>query len=265
MASPVVLVTGASSGIGQAAATLLARRGFRVFGTSRRPGTSSQLEFPLVALDVRSDTSVDAAVKNVLEQAGRIDVLVNNAGFAQSGALEEVQLQEATAQFDTNVYGVLRVTQAVLPTMRAQQSGRIITTSSLVGQLAPPFLGVYAASKFAIEGMMESLRAELRPFGIGVSLIEPGFVKSNIVSNTPARVISEYDRGRQAAREFARQGVAHGMDPRAVADVVLRVATTPNPGLRYRVGRTTSVLIGLKRWLPEPIFERVAVRAFSPR
>jgi NAD(P)-dependent dehydrogenase (short-subunit alcohol dehydrogenase family) len=260
-----VLVTGASSGIGQASATLLARNGFQVFGTSRHPDASAQLEFPLVALDVRSDSSVDAAVKTVLEQAGRIDILVNNAGYAQSGALEEVHLREAMAQFDTNVYGVMRVTQAVLPSMRRERSGRIITTSSMVGQLAPPFLGAYAASKFAIEGVMEAWRAELRPFGISVSLIEPGFVKSNIVSSAPERAIPEYDLARQAAREFVRQGVANGMHTSAVAAVVLRVATTAKPGLRYRVGRSSSVLIGLKRWLPEPLFEHLAVRAFSPR
>jgi NAD(P)-dependent dehydrogenase (short-subunit alcohol dehydrogenase family) len=265
MASPVVLVTGASSGIGQASATLLARNGFQVFGTSRKPDPNAAQGFPLLVLDVRSDTSVEDAVKTVLDQAGRIDVLVNNAGYAQSGALEEVQLEEAAAQFDTNVYGVMRVTQAVLPWMRQQRSGRIINISSVVGQVAPPFLGVYAASKFAIEGMTESLRAELRPFGIYVSLVEPGFVRSNIVSNAPSRSIGEYDAERSAAAAFARQGVANGLDMSAVAEVVLRIATTPRPGLRHRVGRTTDVLIGLKRFLPEPMFERFAVRAFSPR
>jgi NAD(P)-dependent dehydrogenase (short-subunit alcohol dehydrogenase family) len=265
MTPPVVLVTGASSGIGQASASLLAQNGFHVFGTGRNPDPSADSGFPLLALDVRSRTSVEAAVQMVLDQAGRIDVLVNNAGYAQSGALEEVQPDEAHAQFDTNVYGVMRVTQAVLPWMRRQRSGRIINISSVLGQIAPPFLGVYAASKFAIEGMTESLRAELRPFGIYVSLVEPGFVRSNIVNNAPSRSIDEYDLQRAAAAAFARQGIENGLDASAVAEVVLRIATTPKPGLRHRVGRTTSVLIGLKRFLPEPMFERFAIRAFSPR
>jgi NAD(P)-dependent dehydrogenase (short-subunit alcohol dehydrogenase family) len=265
MTPPVALVTGASSGIGQASATLLAHGGFQVFGTSRNRVAGAVPQFPLLELDVRSDTSVGAAVKTVVDQAGRIDVLVNNAGYAQSCALEEVQLEEASAQFETNVYGVLRVTQAVLPGMRRQRSGRIINISSVLGQVAPPFLGVYAASKFAAEGITEAWRAELRPFGIYVSLVEPGFVRSNIVSNAASHVIDEYDLQRAAAAAFARQGLANGLAPSTVAKVVLRSATTPRPALRYRVGRTTSVLIGMKRFLPEPLFEQLAIRAFSPR
>jgi NAD(P)-dependent dehydrogenase (short-subunit alcohol dehydrogenase family) len=208
---------------------------------------------------------VEVAVKSVIDQAGRIDVLVNNAGYAQSGALEEVQVEEVGAQFDTNVYGVMRVTQAVLPQMRRQRSGRIINISSVLGQVAPPFLGVYAASKFAAEGMTEAWRAELRPFGISVSLVEPGFVRSNIVSNAPSHVIERVRPAAGSGRCICTAGLANGMAPSTVAKVVVRIATTPRPALRYRVGRTTNVLIGLKRFLPEPLFEQLAIRAFSPR
>ncbi len=262
MTQPVALVTGASSGIGEATATLLARSGFQVFGTSRHPDASGPRPYPLLALDVRSEASVGAAIQAVLDRSQRIDVLVNNAGYVQSGALEEVRPDQAHAQFDTNVYGVMRVTQAVLPVMRRQGSGRIINISSIVGQVAPPFLGVYAASKFALEGLSEALRRELRQFGIHVSLIEPEFVRSNIASDLPGAPVPDYDVARKAAVAFARQGIANGLDPRVVAEVVVRVATTASPGLRYRVGRNTNLLIGLKRLLPEPLFERFAIRAF---
>jgi NAD(P)-dependent dehydrogenase (short-subunit alcohol dehydrogenase family) len=155
----VALVTGASSGIGQATAELLAARGFTVFGTSRAP-TQVDSTYRWLPLDVRSDASVEAAVQSLLEQAGRIDVLVNNAGFAQVGAIEESSIADVQAQFDTNLFGALRVIKAVLPVMRQQGSGRIINVSSVVGQVAPPYMGVYATSKFALEGLSEALRED---------------------------------------------------------------------------------------------------------
>jgi NAD(P)-dependent dehydrogenase (short-subunit alcohol dehydrogenase family) len=261
---PVALVTGASSGIGRATAQLLAQRGFRVFGTSRQPEPDASLEYAMLPLDVRSEESVRAAVQAVLDQAGRIDVLVNNAGYGQFGAVEENTIAEAQAQFDTNVFGALRVIQAVVPIMRRQGSGRIISTSSVLGQVAPPFVGVYAASKFALEGLSESLRAELRPFGIHVSLVEPGFVKSSFVDKEPAHPIAAYDSQRHAATAFNRQGLANGLDPNEVAGLIVRVATTRNPGLRYHAGRSSSLLIMLKRLLPEALFELVTRRAFEP-
>jgi NAD(P)-dependent dehydrogenase (short-subunit alcohol dehydrogenase family) len=263
MTPPVALITGASSGIGQATAVLLAHSGFRVFGTSRTPDNIAQAAFTLLALDVRVESSVHAAVAAVLDRSGRIDVLVNNAGYVQSGAIEEVQPEEAHSEFETNVYGVMRVTQAVLPVMRRQRSGHIINVSSVLGQVAPPFAGVYAASKFALEGMTEALRSEVRPFGVHVSLVEPEFVKSKIVSTAPGRRIAEYDTQRRAAAEFARQGFINGLDPSAVAEVILRISQTASPGLRYRIGRNTHLLIGLKRVLPEPLFERFSRRAFG--
>jgi NAD(P)-dependent dehydrogenase (short-subunit alcohol dehydrogenase family) len=170
----VALVTGASSGFGQATAALLAAQGFQVFATSRAPTHSAAGRFELFPLDVCSETSVQTCVQTILERTGHIDLLVNNAGFAQGGALEENSLEDARAQFEPNVFGVLRMLKAVLPVMRRQGSGQIITVSSLLGVVAMPYLSLYASSKFALEGMIEGLYHELRPFHIKVSLVEPG-------------------------------------------------------------------------------------------
>src|SRR3989449_4616415 len=184
-----VLVTGASSGIGQATARLLAEHGFNVFGTARKP------EAPLVALDVRSDDSVRNCVQQVLSQTGRIDVLVNNAGYNLMGAAEETSIDEAKAQFETNFFGVVRMVNAVLPAMRKAGSGKIINIGSLAGITAIPFGAFYTASKFAIEGYTEALWHELRPLGISASVIEPGFVHTKIGEGTQiaATSLGAYD------------------------------------------------------------------------
>ena len=178
----VALVTGASSGIGQATAELLAAHGFTVFGTSRTP-IQDKRSYTWLPLDVRSDDSVQAAVQSLLAQAGRIDVLVNNAGYVQFGAIEESSVADAQAQFDTNLFGVIRMVKAVLPVMRQQGSGRIINISSIVGHIAAPYGGLYAASKFALEGLSESLSAEVRQFGVSVSLVEPSYVNTPLVTS----------------------------------------------------------------------------------
>jgi NAD(P)-dependent dehydrogenase (short-subunit alcohol dehydrogenase family) len=256
----VALVTGASSGIGQATAELLAARGFTVFGTSREP-TQVNRSYRWLSMDVRSDASVEAAVQSLVEQAGRIDVLVNNAGFAQVGAIEESSIADVQAQFDTNLLGVLRVIKAVLPVMRQQGSGRIVNISSVVGQVAPPYVGVYATSKFALEGLSEALREEVRPFGVDVSLIEPSFVKTHIVSQQPTNPIVAYTTRRQAAMQALSKGVENGMEPQAVAKLILRAATT-RPRLRYLIGRDVKVLMLFKRLLPQLLFERLQRRVF---
>jgi NAD(P)-dependent dehydrogenase (short-subunit alcohol dehydrogenase family) len=257
----VALVTGASSGIGQATAELLAAKGFTVFGTSRSSGKLAG-SYKWLSLDVRSDASVEAAVQSLLEQTGRIDVLVNNAGFAQVGAIEETSITDAQAQLDTNLLGVIRLIKAVLPVMRRQGSGRIINVSSVVGQVAPPYAGVYATSKFALEGLSEALREEVRQFGVDVSLVEPSFVKTSLVSQTPNQPIAAYTPARQAALQVLSTSVERGMEPRAVAQVILRAATT-RPRLRYLVGRDAKLLMLLKRLLPESLFERVQRRVFQ--
>jgi len=265
---PVALITGASSGIGQATAELFAANGFRVFGTSRAAdGRTAQAyairPYTMLPLDVCLDESVDAAVRNVLDQAGGIDVLVNNAGYSQSGAIEENSIAEAQAQFDTNLFGVMRVIKAVAPIMRRQGRGHIINISSVLGHVAFPYVGLYGASKFALEGFTEALRHELRQFNIQVALIEPGFVKTNFAGRRPISLIDEYATGRQAAFQWSRAGIEGGMEPGVVAQAILAVATTPTPRLRNRIGRTSRLLGMLKRLLPEPVFERVQRRTFE--
>jgi NAD(P)-dependent dehydrogenase (short-subunit alcohol dehydrogenase family) len=257
----VALVTGASSGIGRAAAELLAANGFTVYGTSRTPDQSARA-YTLLPLDVRSGASVEAAVQSLLEQAGRIDVLVNNAGYAQVGAIEENGVADVQAQLDTNVLGAVRVIKAVLPAMRRQGSGRIINVGSVVGQVAVPYLGVYSASKFALEGLTEALREEVRQFGVEVSLIEPTFAKTSLVSQRPPDPIAAYAPARQAALQFAGARIAGGIEPGAVARVILRTATATRPRLRYLVGRDAQALMLFKRLLPEPLFERLRRRVF---
>src|SRR2546428_7222444 len=180
----VVLVTGASSGAGQATARLLAQHGYRVFGTSRKPaGVESAPGLEVLELDVRADDSVAACISTVTSRAGRVDVLVNNAGYELAGALEELSMDEARAQFETNFFGVVRMVKSVLPFMHRQKEGRIINVSSLSGLSPIPFMGMYSASKFALEGYTEALRQELKPFGIHVSLIEPAFLKTPMMSH----------------------------------------------------------------------------------
>src|SRR5258708_23182149 len=196
----VALVTGASSGFGQATAALLAAQGFQVFGTSRAPLHKEASSVELLPLDVNSETCVQMCVQTILGRTGRIDLLVNNAGFAQAGALEETSLEEARAQFDTNVFGVLSMLKAVLPVMRQQGSGQIITVSSLLGIVAMPYLGLYTSSKFALEGMIEGLSHELRPFHIRVSLVEPTFFRTNFDAQPPATPLAAYESARQSMR-----------------------------------------------------------------
>ena len=258
----VVLVTGASSGIGRATASLMSSRGFKVFGTSRNPSERTGDNQPLLRLDVRDDASVESCVSSVLAAAGRVDVLVNCAGYLQAGAIEENDVAGVKAQFETNLFGVLRMTNAVLPHMRRQGGGRIVNVSSVLGLIAPAFAGVYGSSKFALEGLSEALRAELRPFAIHVSLIEPGFVRSEIEGQAPARPLAEYEAQRRLGEEFTRQGVERGMDPGFVAQAILSVVEASHPRLRYPVGGTSRMLSALKRVLPERAFEKLRERAF---
>ncbi len=177
----VVLVTGASSGIGRACAEFLAGRGYRVYGGSRRLVAGSVVES--ISMDVGDDASVHAAVSTILAREGRIDILVNNAGIAIAGAVEDTSVEEARDQFDVNFFGVLRVCRAVLPAMREQGAGYIVNIGSIGGLIAIPFQGFYSASKFALEGLSESLRLEVRQFGVHVVLIEPGDHRTGLTDN----------------------------------------------------------------------------------
>jgi len=219
----VVLVTGASRGIGRAIAAHLAGRGFCVFGTSRRPAADMLDGFSLIQLDVTDAESVRACVETVIARAARIDVLVNNAGVDLVGALEETTLDDLSWIMETNFYGVHRMVQAVLPGMRARRDGQIINISSALGRAAWPFEGAYCASKFALEGYTEALRYEMNIFNIRVSSVQPGFFKSNMVNaqRIAGGLIADYDAPRQRGIALGRAWANAAPEPLPVARLSL--------------------------------------------
>ena len=262
-----MLVTGASSGIGLATVRLLARRGMKVFGTSRHPVDDDRAPgVTWLTLDVRSDESARQCVTALLGSAGRIDVLVNNAGYKLSGASEEIGSDQTRDLMETNLGGAIRMTNAVLPRMRMQRGGRIIHMGSVVGLLALPFESVYDASKFALEGYSEALRHELRPLGIHVSIVEPGFVRTGLARKAVvgARPIDEYKARQERTLGAVLEHEGDGLEPEVVAEQVLRIIESTSPRLRYRVGRDATRFVRLRRVLPFPLFEWGVRREFLP-
>ncbi len=249
----IALVTGASSGIGQATAERLAKAGYKVYGTSRRGAKASGGAFEMLPLDVTSDASVDAAVGRLMQSEGRIDLLVNNAGFgvAPAGA-EESSMEQARAIFDTNFFGLIRMTRAVLPHMRQQGSGRIINIGSVLGFLPMPYGALYAATKHAVEGYSESLDHELRTRGIRVSVIEPAYTKTPFDANLlePDAKLEEYREIRTAVNQRVKEVMATADLPDVVAEVVLKAANAAQPKLRYTAGGLAGRLRVLRRYAP---------------
>src|SRR5881227_3277480 len=231
MQGPVAVVTGVSSGIGNATAGALVARGYRVFGTARSEASIVPEKVERVLLDVRDGESIQRGVDEVLAKAGHIDLLVNNAGGSLDGAFEETPLGQARDLFELNFFGAVRMTQAVLPAMRARKSGRIVFVSSVLGFLPAPFMGFYAASKHALEGLAESLDHETRTLGVRVALVEPGWTRTGIDSNgaTAARRVDDYGVARDRARELVRASVGAGDDPSVIAAIVLEAATAKKP------------------------------------
>jgi NAD(P)-dependent dehydrogenase (short-subunit alcohol dehydrogenase family) len=263
---PVVLVTGASSGVGQATAGLLSHKGFRVFGTSRNPASARNTPpVEMLPLDVRADDSVRACVEAVLIRCGHIDVLINNAGHELAGALEELSPEEIRGQFETNFFGAVRMVSAVLPSMRQRRDGRIVNVSSLSGLSPIPFLGIYSATKFALEGYTEALRHEVKPFNVHVSLIEPGFLKTPMMNHRQvgANRIPEYDPWRQRALNAVNAFEQKGPGPEVVANTVLDIISSDRPRLRYLIGPQARSTVRLRRFLPAPTYEQGVGRTFS--
>jgi NAD(P)-dependent dehydrogenase (short-subunit alcohol dehydrogenase family) len=258
----VVLITGASSGIGLAAALRFARLGFRVFGTSRTDRRADP-GFELLALDVDHDDSVRHCVAEVLRRAGRVDVLVNNAGRAMLGACEETSADEARALFETNVFGPARMVSAVLPAMRAQSGGAIVNVGSLSGFVGVPFHGVYAASKHALAGYTEALRHEVRGFGVRVALVEPEAHRTGIQMVQPAQLLPIYAAGRAHVEAVIREQIETGDSPERVVDKIVEAATHPAPRARYRVGKKAAFAVLARRFLPDCAFERTMRREFG--
>ena len=253
MTSKTAIVTGASSGIGEATAERLAKAGYKVYGTSRRGGQSGKRSFEMLTLDVTSDDSVAVAVAEVIAAEGQIDLLVNNAGFGVApGAAEESSIAQAQSIFDTNFFGIVRMTRAVVPHMRRRGAGRIINMGSVLGFLPMPFGALYAATKHAIEGYSESLDHELRTRGIRVSIIEPAYTKTKFDANflEPDAKLDAYRDVRAALSETVKESMVGADEPAVVADVVLRAASAARPKLRYAAGGLAHRLRLLRRFAP---------------
>jgi NAD(P)-dependent dehydrogenase (short-subunit alcohol dehydrogenase family) len=267
----VVVITGCSSGFGMLTALEFARRGDTVYATMRNTAKADRLRtgaeaagvsVDVAQLDVDDSRSIDAAIDEVVRREGRIDVLVNNAGFSIDGPIEDFDDDEVLAVFETNVFGVIRVTRAVLPHMRSQGSGTIINVGSFAGKVTAPFGGIYAASKHAVEALSDALHYELHPFGIRVVLIEPGGFETEILNNLrPARrftegsVYFEFDRRFTEAREKLPGG-GQRADAQIVADVIVDAAKADQPKRRYLVGQDAEVIAGMHKTMSDEEFEK---------
>jgi short-subunit dehydrogenase len=255
---PVAVVTGAAAGLGKAAAAALVKAGYTVIGTSRNASAVTPLDgVTFLDLDVSSDGSVATLVGRVFDTFGQIDVLVNNAGIGISGAAEEVSLSQTQSIFDTNVFGVIRMTKAVLPVMRAQKSGRIVNVSSIFGFLPAPYMAVYAATKHAVEGYSESVDHEVRQYGVRVLLVEPAGTRTGFDDNTagPDTPLAVYAQQRQTAAAVIAEAVNNGDDPAEVGGAIVAAATDHKPKLRYTGSSNARRLSTLRRFVPARAFD----------
>jgi NAD(P)-dependent dehydrogenase (short-subunit alcohol dehydrogenase family) len=256
---PVALVTGASSGIGKAAALALADAGFQVVGTSRNTSrVTPQHGVTFLDLDVASDESVTTVVQRVIERFGRLDVLVNNAGTGAAGAAEESSVAQTQRIFNVNVFGVIRMTKAVLPHMRAQGRGRIINISSVLGLVPGPYMAAYAATKHAVEGYSESVDHEVREHGVRVLLVEPAYTKTGFDANAVQAdaPLPIYAQQRQVFDRVLASAMEGGDEPATVAKVIVTAATDPTPKLRYTAGPRAGRVSTLRRIVPARAFDK---------
>lgn len=246
-----ILVTGASSGFGLLVANELHRKGYNVIGTSRNPEKyASKLPFKMIALDLDSDQSINTFSDRVFKEVSQLDALINNAGFLVNGIAEEIPIELGRKQFETNFWGTIKVTNAILPHFRKQKSGKIITVGSITGLVAFPSTSYYAASKHALEGYYKALRYELTEFNIRVAMIEPGSFKTNIMENSSTTLnrIEDYNSLRNKSEKYADFIVEQGENPAMVAAKVLKVLETDKPKFRNLVGKGLSVLINLQHF-----------------
>lgn len=255
---PVALVTGASSGIGEAIAKTLVAAGYQVYGTSRRGTRADHQTYAMLALDVTDDASVEAAVAQLLRLEGRIDLLVNNAGFGLApAAAEESSIEQAKAIFDTNFLGIVRMTRAVVPHMRRQGVGRIINIGSILGVVSVPYVALYVASKHAVGGYSQALDHELRTHGVRVVVIEPGYTKTAFESNSleADAKLDLYEEIRVKVTKVVNQAMATAEGPDVVADVVLKAARADRPKLRYTAGKAAAQLQFMRRFAPAGVLD----------
>lgn len=261
----VALVTGASSGIGKETAKLLVENGYVVYGASRRIEKMTELKdlgIKIVELDVADDNSIVRCVEEVLGNENRIDVIVNNAGYGSYGALEDVPISEAKYQFEVNIFGLARITQLFLPVMRKQHSGRIINVSSIGGSFGEPHGSWYHATKFALEGLSDSLRMELKQFGIDVIIIKPGAILTewNVIARENLMKVSgntDYKELVQKHIKMLTNADNRGSSPKVVAKTILKATTSSNPKTRYATGNGAKLILLLRSVLSDRIFDKI--------
>ena len=272
----VVLITGTSTGFGKACADHLSERGYRVYGTSRSANFDTDLSkrdkqpslFTTIPMDVCDNASVETGIQYILDNEGHIDIVVNNAGFGLAGAFEDSTVEEVKSQFETNVFGVVRVCRSILPHMRERKAGVIVIMGSIGGRIAIPFQSAYSASKFALEGFAEALRMEVKPFGIQVVLIEPGdfntdFTRNRVVAEQ-AEINPAYTRNYKRALDAMEHAERTGPLPVAVARVLEKILQHPSPGLRYPVGKMSDrFAAGIKAFLPGKMFEQLVMKNYK--
>ncbi|GAB3522995.1 oxidoreductase [Emticicia fontis] len=261
----VALITGASAGMGKETAKLLARNGYIVYSAARRIAQMQDLKnqgIRVLSMDVSDDASMRKGVDEIIKAEGRIDVLVNNAGFGSYGAIEDVAIEDARYQLEVNVFGLARLTQLVLPYMRKQGSGKIVNVTSIGGKMATPMGGWYHASKFAVEGLSDSLRLEVKPFGVDVILIEPGGVKTEwagIAMDSMVKVSGHtaYQSMANKALSVGRGGQKNYAEPSLIAELILKAITAKKPKARYAAGYMSGIILFMKKWLSDGMFDRM--------
>jgi len=265
--SKVVLITGGSSGIGKAIGEFLFHKGFTVYGTSRNPERITNSLFPLIALDVRNTESIQQAVAQVIERSQRLDVVINNAGVGITGPLEEIPTTEIKNNFDTNFFGPIEVMKAVLPQMRAQQSGLIINITSIAGYMGLPYRGIYSASKGALEIVTEAISMEVKGFGINVVNVAPGDFATNIAAgryHAPVIQGSAYEVPYGNTLKQMDEHVDSGSNPNEMAQVIYQIINDKKPKLHYKVGLFMQKFsIVLKRILPDRIYESMLMNHYK--
>lgn len=263
----VVLITGASSGLGKSIGEYLHNKGYKVYGTSRSPQKYSDSKFPLLALDVRNKESIDSCVREILSKESRIDVLVNNAGVGIIGALEEIPTEEIRNHFEVNLFGPVEVMKSVLPTMRAQKSGYVINVTSIAGYTGLPYRAVYSASKGALELLTEGLRMEVKPFGVKVCCLAPGEFATNIADGryyAPKVANSDYAETYDKTLNLINSHVSGGDDPILVAQQIDSILQDSDPKIHYKVGPFLSKFsIVLKRILPDKMYENMLMKHYK--
>lgn len=273
----VAVVTGSSAGIGNVTALALARNGFLTYATMRNLGKSEEIKslaakeklpIRVTQLDVTDENSIKSAIQSILSEAGRIDVLVNNAGYGLAGAFEDLSMDELKSQYETNVFGLAKVTQAVLPAMRKQGSGKIINISSGAGRFGYPGGSAYVSSKFAVEGLSESLAYELEPFGIRVVLIEPGFIKTNfadgmVFARKALDPKSPYSQMMQMVATMSEKLMENSSPPELVANLVVEAAMSKTPNLRYLAGKDVEQWVAAKKSMSDEEFQSMMKQGTS--